>query len=91
MLRSALLTSSPSGETFGNAAFAVILGVVIGLLLSRAHRVLGPVAGGGLSFLAAPWVIPALIAGAVSLALVSLLSAMGQGSGLGTKEKWKPV
>ena len=83
-------TSSPSSETFNNAAFAVILGVVIGLLLSRVHRVLGPVAAGGLSFFAAPWAIPALIAGAVSVALVSLLSAVGEGSGSGRKRGGNP-
>ena len=80
----------PSGETVGNTAFAVILGVVIGLLLSRAHRVLGPVAAGGLSFFAAPWVIPALIAGAVSVALVSLLSAVGEGRGSGRRRGGNP-
>ncbi|MBA2486254.1 MAG: TPM domain-containing protein [Nitrospira sp.] len=74
-----------SSEAFGNTVFAVILGVVIGLLLSRVHRVLGPVAGGGLSFFAAPWVIPALIAAAVSLTLVGVLSALGQGGGSGRR------
>lgn len=73
--------SQASGDTFGNTVFAVILGVIIGLVLSRAHRVLGAVAGGGLSFLAAPWVIPAMIAGGLSLALVSLLGALGSGAG----------
>jgi len=77
--------SRTSGDAFGNVIFAVILGVVIGLVLSRAHRVLGAVAGGGLSFLAAPWMIPAVIAGGVSLTLVSLLSAFGQGLGSGRK------
>lgn len=77
--------SSSSGEAFGNTLFAVILGVVIGLVLSRVNRVLGPVAGGGLSFLAAPWVIPALIAGAVTLTLVSLLGALGQGVSSGRR------
>lgn len=75
--------SPSSGDAVGNTVFAVILGVVIGLLLSRVHRVLGPVAGGGLSLFAAPWVIPALIAGSVSLTLVSLLSALGQSAGAG--------
>ncbi len=70
-----------SSETFPNAAFAVILGVAVGLFFSRAHRVLGPMVGGGLSFLAAPWVMPALIAGAVSLVLVGLLSGLGPRSG----------
>ena len=75
------VTSSPSGDAFDKTIFAVILGVVIGLFLSRAHRTLGAVAGGGLSFLVAPWVVPAVIAGGISLALVGLLSAFGTGSG----------
>ena len=70
-----------SSDAFATAAFAVILGVVVGLFFSRAHRVLGPVVGGGLSFLAAPWVIPAVMAGAVSLVLVGLLSKLGSSSG----------
>ena len=75
-------TATPSSsDAFATAAFAVILGVVVGLFFSRAHRVLGPVVGGGLSFLAAPWVIPAVMAGAVSLVLVGLLSKLGSSSG----------
>jgi uncharacterized protein len=78
--------ASPSGgDVFANALFAVVLGVVIGLFFSRAHRVLGPVVGGALSFLAAPWVIPALIAGGVSLVLVSFLGGLGQGDGAGRR------
>ncbi len=73
--------SRSDGDAFGHALVAVILGVVIGLFFSRAHRMLGPVIGGGFSFLAAPWMVPALIAGAVSLVLVSLLSGLGQGAG----------
>lgn len=72
-----------SEDAVNKALFAVILGVVIGLAFSRVHRVMGAVAGGGLSFLMAPWVVPALVAGAVSLALVSLFSAVGQGGGRG--------
>ncbi|MGZ9190150.1 MAG: TPM domain-containing protein [Nitrospira sp.] len=83
-------TSSPSSDPFGNVVFAVILGVVIGLLLSRMHRLLGPVAAGALSFFAAPWVIPALFAGAVSVALVSLLSALGQGAASGRGRSGSP-
>ena len=71
----------PDGEVIANTVFAVILGLVIGLFFSRAHRLLGPVVGGGLSFLVAPWVIPALIAGGVSLFLVSLAGGIGQGTG----------
>ncbi|MCW5797039.1 MAG: TPM domain-containing protein [Nitrospira sp.] len=74
-------TVRSDGEVISNTIFAVILGLVVGLFFSRAHRVVGPVVGGGLSFLVAPWVMPALIAGAVSVILVSLMGGMGQGSG----------
>jgi uncharacterized protein len=75
-------TATPSSsDAFATAAFAVILGVVVGLFFSRAHRVLGPVVGGGVSFIAAPWLLPALIAGGVSLLLVSLLGGWGLSAG----------
>lgn len=77
-------------DSFSSAVFAVTVGVIIGLFLSRANRVLGPVVGGGLSFLAAPWLIPALIAGAVSLVLVGLLGSMGQGAGPGRRRGGSP-
>ena len=73
--------SRSEGDAFATALLAVIVGVVVGLLFSRANRILGPMVGGGLSFLAAPWIIPALIAGGVSLVLVTLLSGLGQGAG----------
>lgn len=82
--------TSSSSDTFANVAFAVILGLVVGLFFSRANRVVGPVVGGGLSFLAAPWVTPALIAGAVSLVLVGLLSGLGQGPGRGRRRNGSP-
>ena len=73
--------SSSDSDWLGQVLLAVIVGVVIGLLFSRAHRVLGPVVGGGLSFVAAPWLIPALIAGGLSLLLVSLLGGWGLSAG----------
>ncbi|MBA5861693.1 MAG: hypothetical protein GDA65_03135 [Nitrospira sp. CR1.1] len=73
--------SGSDGEVLSRTLFAVLLGVVIGVFFSRAHRVLGSMVGGGLSFLVAPWVIPALVAGAVSLVLVSLVSGVGQATG----------
>lgn len=82
--------SRSDGDAFATALVAVILGVVIGLFFSRAHRMLGPVVGGGLSFLAAPWIAPALIAGAVSLVLVSLLSGLAQGAGGGRRRNGSP-
>ena len=65
-------------DRIGSVMFAVIIGVVIGLVLSRVHRVFGPAAGGGIAFFAAPWVAPALVAGAASLLLVSLFGALSQ-------------
>jgi len=77
-------------QSFSNMVFAVVVGVVIGLFLSRTNRVLGPVVGGGLSFLTAPWLMPALLAGAVSLVLISLLGAMGRGVGPGRPRGGSP-
>ncbi len=65
-------------DRIGSVVFAVIIGVVIGLVLSRVHRVLGPAAGGGIAFFAAPWLAPALVAGAASLLLVSVFGAMSR-------------
>ncbi len=53
--------------------FAVMLGTVIGLVVSGFHRRLGPLVGGALSFLAAPWVLPALLSGGIALAIVAWL------------------
>ena len=82
--------SATSEDAVNKTLFAVILGVVIGLTLSRVHRVMGTVAGGGLSFLMAPWVVPAMIAGGLSLALVSLFSAVGRGGGRGRGRNGSP-
>ncbi|MET0513844.1 MAG: TPM domain-containing protein [Nitrospiraceae bacterium] len=65
-------------DRIGSVLFAILLGVIIGLVLSRVHRVLGPVAGGGIAFLAAPWLAPALLAGAAGLLLVSVFGAISQ-------------
>jgi uncharacterized protein len=65
-------------DRIGSVLFAVIIGVIIGLALSRVHRWLGAAAGGGISFLAAPWLAPALMAGLASLALVGLFGALSQ-------------
>lgn len=82
--------SPASGDAVNKTLFAVILGAIIGLALSRVHRVMGAVAGGGLSFLMAPWVVPAVIAGGLSLGLVSLFSAVGQGGGRGRGRNESP-
>jgi uncharacterized protein len=66
-------------DRMGSVVLAVFIGVLIGLALSRVHRFVGAAAGGGISFLAAPWLVPALVAGLASLVLVSLFGALSQG------------
>ena len=66
-------------DAMGQAVVAVIVGLVIGLGLMSVNRYLGPVAGTGLSVLLAPWLVPALITGGVTLLLLTLISATGVG------------
>ena len=63
----------------GQVVVAVIVGLIVGLGLMSVHRLLGPVAGTGLSLLLAPWLVPALITGGVTLLLLTLISATGAG------------
>jgi uncharacterized protein len=64
-------------DVIGQVVVAVIVGLVVGLGLMSVHRLLGPVAGTGLSLLLAPWLVPALITGGVTLLLLTLISATG--------------
>ena len=66
-------------DAMGQVVVAVIVGLVIGLGLMSVNRYLGPVAGTGLSVLLAPWLVPALITGGVTLLLLTLISATGAG------------
>jgi len=66
-------------DAVGQIALAVIIGVVAGLSLMGIHRAVGVVIGAGLSVLLASWVIPAVIAAGVTLALLLALSAVGAG------------
>lgn len=76
---------SPLDDRIGGVLFAVMIGVLIGLALSRVHRFLGAAAGGGISFLTAPWLAPAVVAGLASLALVSLFGVLSQASEGGSR------
>jgi len=66
-------------DVIGQVVVAVIVGLVVGLGLMSVHRLLGPVAGTGLSLMLAPWLVPALITGGVTLLLLTLISATGAG------------
>jgi uncharacterized protein len=66
-------------DAMGQVVVAVIVGLIVGIALMSVHRLLGPVAGTGLSVLLAPWLMPALITGGITLLLLSLISAAGAG------------
>ena len=66
-------------DVIGQVVVAVIVGLIVGLGLMSVNRYLGPVAGTGLSLLLAPWLVPALITGGVTLLLLTLIGAAGAG------------
>jgi len=66
-------------DAMGQVVVAVIVGLIVGLGLMSVNRYLGPVAGTGLSLLLAPWLVPALITGGVTLLLLTLIGAAGAG------------
>ena len=68
-------------DVMGQVVVAVIVGLIVGLGLMSVNRLLGPVAGTGLSVLLAPWLVPALITGGVTLLLLTLIGAAGVGGG----------
>ncbi len=65
-------------DIVGQVAVAVIVGLVVGLAFMNVHRFVGPIAGAGLSTLLAPWLVPALIASAITLFLLLAIGAMGR-------------
>jgi uncharacterized protein len=78
-------------DVMGQVVVAVIVGLVVGLGLMSVHRLLGPVAGTGLSVLLAPWLVPALITGGITLLLLTFISvggAGGKGRGRRGRDDW---
>jgi uncharacterized protein len=78
-------------DTMGQVVAAVIVGLVVGLGLMNVHRLLGSVAGTGLSLLLAPWLMPALVTGGITLLLLTLIgtaSAGGRGRGRHGGDDW---
>lgn len=69
-----------NNDVVGQVVVAMMVGLLVGLGLTNINRVLGPVAGSGLSVLLAPWLTPALITGGMTLLLLSLISAAGSGA-----------
>ena len=68
-------------DAMGQVVVAVIVGLIVGLGLMSVNRLLGPIAGTGLSVLLAPWLVPALITGGVTLLLLTLISVASAGGG----------
>lgn len=66
-------------DVIGQIAVAVIVGVVVGLSVMGIHRFLGAIAGVGLAVLLAPWLVPALMTGGITLLLLLFMSAAGAG------------
>jgi uncharacterized protein len=61
----------------GQIMTAIMVGLMLGFILMNVNRLLGPIAGTGLSLLLAPWLVPALIAGGITLLLLLFLSSAG--------------
>ena len=70
-----------NSDVMGQVVVAVIVGLIVGVGLMNVHRLLGPVAGAGLSLLLAPWLVPALITGGITLLLLMLIGAVSAGGG----------
>ncbi|MCP9461415.1 MAG: TPM domain-containing protein [Nitrospira sp.] len=73
----AIRPQEPDG--IGSIGTAILVGIVVGVGLIGVHRLLGSFVGAGISALLAPWAVPALIAGAITLAVLLAFSAAGAG------------
>lgn len=73
--------TAPQQETdvIGQVVAAVMVGLVVGLLLTNVHKFIGPLAGAGISTLLAPWLVPALIASGVTVLLLLVIGASSAG------------
>jgi uncharacterized protein len=63
-------------ETIIKVAIALVMGIFFGMVLTGIHPAIGGVAGGALTFWFSPWLIPALVASAATLLLVTVLAPM---------------
>lgn len=68
-------------DLLGQIMIAIMVGLMLGFILMNINRLLGPIAGTGLSFLLAPWLVPAVIAGGITLVLLLFLSSTGISGG----------
>ncbi|MEK9139725.1 MAG: TPM domain-containing protein [Nitrospirota bacterium] len=67
-------------EVIWQVVGAVMAGLLVGLFFMNIHhRLIGPVAGAGISTLMAPWLVPALMASGITLLLLLAIGASGTG------------
>lgn len=66
-------------DVIGQVVVAVIVGLLVGLVFMNINRLIGPVAGAGISTLLAPWLVPALMASGITLLLLMAIGASGTG------------
>ena len=66
-------------DVIEQVAVAVVVGLLVGLVFMNVHRLIGPVAGAGISTLLAPWLVPALMASGITLLLLLAIGASGTG------------
>jgi uncharacterized protein len=66
-------------DVIGQVVMAVVVGLLVGLVFMNIHRLIGPVAGAGISTLLAPWLVPALMASGITLLLLLAIGASGTG------------
>ena len=73
--------SAPAGgeDMVGQILTALLVGVVFGLALSSVNRIVGALAGTGLSLWLAPWLIPAIVTGLVALLLILFVGSAMSG------------
>ena len=66
-------------DVIGKVLVAVIVGVLVGLVFMNVHRMIGSLAGAGISTVLAPWLVPALMASGITLVLLLMIGASGTG------------
>ena len=80
--------SAGGGDTVGQILMALIIGVVFGLALSNVNRPVGALAGAGLTLWLSPWLIPAIVAGSVTLLLILLVGTATSGRRVHGFDDW---
>ncbi len=72
---------APPEEPLLSPLFAIVIGIVVGLVIAQVNPVVGGLAGSALAVSASLWVWPAVLAGGLTLAAITLLSPLLRASG----------